>query len=216
MPDNLKSGVVKACLYDPEINRTYAGMAAHYDTAIVPARPRKPRDKAKVEVSVQIVERWVLARLRNRRFFSLAELNQAIHERLEDLNGRETKHLGASRRKLFEALDRPALKPLPAQPYQYAEWKQRRMVVWRRLPDPRMWAATRLPLWKISTVRSVIRAQPRIEPPGEEIVDQGLDDDRVLRRPLDHGQDMLVAVAIDADRRHQDMVADMQTVDLDD
>ena len=126
VPDNLKSGVVKACLYDPEINRTYAGMAAHYDTAIVPARPRKPRDKAKVEVSVQIVERWVLARLRNRRFFSLAELNQAIHERLEDLNGRETKHLGASRRKLFEALDRPALKPLPAQPYQYAEWKQRR------------------------------------------------------------------------------------------
>ena len=124
MPDNLKSGVVKACLYDPEINRTYAGMAAHYDTAIVPARLRKPRDKAKVEVSVQIVERWVLARLRNRRFFSLAELNQAIHERLEDLNGRETKHLGASRRKLFEALDRPALKPLPAQPYQYAEWKQ--------------------------------------------------------------------------------------------
>ena len=104
VPDNLKSGVVKACLYDPEINRTYAGMAAHYDTAIVPARPRKPRDKAKVEVSVQIVERWVLARLRNRRFFSLAELNQAIHERLEDLNGRETKHLGASRRKLFEAL----------------------------------------------------------------------------------------------------------------
>ena len=79
-----------------------------------------------MEVSVQIVERWVLARLRNRRFFSLAELNQAIHERLEDLNGRETKHLGASRRKLFEALDRPALKPLPAQPYQYAEWKQRR------------------------------------------------------------------------------------------
>ena len=116
VPDNLKSGVVKACLYDPEINRTYAGMAAHYDTAIVPARPRKPRDKAKVEVSVQIVERWVLARLRNRRFFSLAELNQAIHERLEDLNGRETKHLGASRRKLFEVLDRPALKPLPAQP----------------------------------------------------------------------------------------------------
>ena len=126
VPDNLKSGVVKACLYDPEINRTYAGMAAHYDTAIVPARPRKPRDKAKVEVSVQIVERWVLARLRNRRFFSLADLNQAIHERLEDLNRRETKHLGASRRQLFEALDQPALKPLPGQPYQYAEWKQRR------------------------------------------------------------------------------------------
>jgi transposase len=126
VPDNLKSGVVKACLYDPEINRTYADMAAHYDTAIVPARPRKPRDKAKVEVSVQIVERWILARLRNRRFFSLAELNQAIHELLGDLNRRVTKHLGASRRQLFEALDQPALKPLPGQPYQYAEWKQRR------------------------------------------------------------------------------------------
>ena len=126
MPDNLKSGVVKACLYDPEINRTYAGMAAHYDTAIVPTRPRKPRDKAKVEVGVQVVERWILARLRNRRFFSLAELNQAIGELLDDLNARRTKHLGASRRQLFEALDQPALKPLPGQPYQYAEWKQRR------------------------------------------------------------------------------------------
>ena len=126
VPDNLKSGVVKACLYDPEINRTYAGMAAHYDTAIVPTRPRKPRDKAKVEVGVQVVERWILARLRNRRFFSLAELNQAIGELLDDLNARRTKHLGASRRQSFEAFDQPALKPLPGQPYQYAEWKQRR------------------------------------------------------------------------------------------
>ena len=126
VPDNLKSAVVKACLYDPEINRTYGDLAAHYGTAIVPARPRKPRDKAKVEVSVQIVERWILARLRNRRFFSLAEANQAIHELLGVLNGRVTRHLGASRRQLFEALDRPALKPLPAQAYQYAEWKQRR------------------------------------------------------------------------------------------
>ena len=126
VPDNLKSGVAKACIYDPEINRTYADMAAHYDTAIMPARPRKPRDKAKVEVGVQIVERWILARLRNRRFFSLAELNQAIRELLEDLNGRVTRHLGASRRRLFEEVDRPALKPLPDQAYQYAEWKRRR------------------------------------------------------------------------------------------
>ena len=126
VPDNLKSGVARACLYDPEINRTYAGMAAHYGTAIVPARPRKPRDKAKVEVGVQVVERWVLARLRNRRFFSLAELNQAIRELLEDLNGRVTRHLGASRRRLFEDLDRPALARLPAQAYEYAEWKRRR------------------------------------------------------------------------------------------
>ena len=125
-PDNLKSAVVKACLYDPEVNRTHTEMATHYDTAIIPARPYRPRDKAKVEVSVQVVERWILARLRHRRFFSLAEANQAIRELLEELNGRVTKHLGASRRQLFEALDGPALKPLPAQAYQYAEWKQRR------------------------------------------------------------------------------------------
>ncbi|HIC29056.1 MAG TPA: transposase [Rhodospirillales bacterium] len=79
-----------------------------------------------MEVGVQVVERWILARLRNRRFFSLAELNQAIHELLEEVNRRVTKHLGASRRQLFEALDQPALKPLPGQAYQYAEWKQRR------------------------------------------------------------------------------------------
>ncbi len=126
VPDNLKSGVVKACLYDPEVNRTYADMARHYGTAILPARPRKPRDKAKVEVSVQLVERWILARLRNRRFFSLAELNQAMAELLEDLNGRVTRHLGASRRQLFEEIDRPALKPLPAEAFEYAEWKERR------------------------------------------------------------------------------------------
>jgi len=126
VPDNLKSGVTRACLYDPEINRTYADMAAHYGTAIVPARPRKPRDKAKVEVGVQVVERWILARLRNRRFFSLAELNQAVRALLEDLNGRVTRHLGASRRRLFEEIDLPALKSLPAEAYEYAEWKRRR------------------------------------------------------------------------------------------
>ncbi len=111
--DNLKSGVIKACFYEPQVNRTYAEMATHYGTAVVPARPRKPRDKAKVEVGVQVVERWILARLRNRRFFSLAELNQAIRALLGDLNGRVTRHLGASRRELFETLDQPALKALP-------------------------------------------------------------------------------------------------------
>ena len=123
VPDNLKSGVAKACFYDPEVNRTYAGMAAHYGTAVIPARPRKPRDKAKVEVAVQVVERWILARLRNRRFFSLAELNAAIAELLERLNTRVTRHLGTSRRRLFEDLERPLLRPLPTEPYVYAEWK---------------------------------------------------------------------------------------------
>jgi transposase len=122
--DNLKAGVTKACLYDPAINRTYSDMAVHYDTAVVPARPRRPKDKAKVEAAVLLAERRILARLRNRRFFGLDELNAAIRPLLEQLNGKVTRHLGASRRDLFDRLDKPALKPLPAEPYVYAEWKQ--------------------------------------------------------------------------------------------
>ena len=122
--DNLKSGVTKACFYEPGVNRAYAEMAVHYDTAIVPARPRKPRDKAKVEVAVQVTTRWIIAKLRNIRFFSLVELNAAIRDCVIALNDRVSRHLGASRRALFEALDQPALKPLPTEPYVYAEWKQ--------------------------------------------------------------------------------------------
>ena len=122
--DNLKSGVTKACFYEPAVNRAYAEMEAHYGTAIVPARPRKPRDKAKVEVAVQVATRWIIAKLRNRRLFSLPELNAAIRECLVTLNERVSRHLGASRRTLFDATDRSALKPLPTAPYVYAEWKQ--------------------------------------------------------------------------------------------
>ena len=122
--DNLKSGVSKACFYEPAVNRTYAEMAAHYGTAIVPARPGKPRDKAKVEVAVQVATRWIVAKLRNRRFFSLTELNAAIRELTTQLNARVTRHLGTSRRALFDEVERPALKPLPVEPYVYAEWKQ--------------------------------------------------------------------------------------------
>jgi transposase len=99
-------------------------MAAHYDTAIVPARPYKPRDKAKVEVGVQVATRWIIAKLRKRTFFSLAELNAAIAVEVAALNARVTRHLGASRKALFEELERPALKPLPAEPYTYAQWKE--------------------------------------------------------------------------------------------
>ena len=105
--DNLKAGVTAACRYEPGINRTYQEMAAHYGTAIVPTRVRKPRDKAKVEVAVQVVERWVLARLRHRRFFSLGELNAAIRELIDELNSRTMRRIGSSRRALFEALERP-------------------------------------------------------------------------------------------------------------
>ncbi len=102
-------------------------MARHYRTAIVPARPYKPRDKAKVEVGVQLVERWILARLRHRRFFSLAELNAAIRALLDDLNNRPMRGWGLSRRTLYEQLDRPKLIPLPPIPYEYAEWKRCRV-----------------------------------------------------------------------------------------
>ncbi|HZD29183.1 MAG TPA: IS21 family transposase [Xanthobacteraceae bacterium] len=125
--DNLKAGVTAASRYEPGINRTYQELAEHYDTAILPTRPRKPRDKAKVEVTVQIVQRFVLARLRNRRFFSLHELNAEIRECVADLNAKVMRKLGVSRNELFVEIDRPALKALPSEPYQFAEWKKCRV-----------------------------------------------------------------------------------------
>jgi transposase len=128
VPDNAKVAVIKACLYEPQVNRTYADMAAHYGTAVLPARPYKPRDKAKVEAAVLVVERWILARLRHRQFYSLAELNAAIAELLRQLNeDRAIRRLGRTRRQLLEELDRPALKPLPVEPYVFAEWRIRRV-----------------------------------------------------------------------------------------
>jgi transposase len=125
--DNLRAGVTAACRYEPGINRTYQEMAAHYSTAVLPTRVRRPRDKAKVEVAVLIVERFILARLRNRRFLSLGELNEAIREVLGDLNARLMRKLGSSRREFFETIDRPALLALPAEPYAYAEWRRCRV-----------------------------------------------------------------------------------------
>jgi len=125
--DNLKAGVTRACFHEPAVNRTYGEMAAHYGTAVVPARPYKPRDKAKVEVGVQVVQRWILARLRHQRFFSLAELNSAIAGLVEQLNDRMMRGLGTTRRALFEQFDRPALLPLPPVAYEYAEWRRCRV-----------------------------------------------------------------------------------------
>lgn len=128
VPDNTKTAVVKACFYDPQVNRTYAEMAAHYGTAILPARPRKPRDKAKVEQAVLIVERWLIGRLRRRTFYSLAEINAAIGELMAQLNEiRPLRRLGVTRRQLLEDVDRPALKGLPDEPYEYSEWRLRRV-----------------------------------------------------------------------------------------
>ena len=122
--DNLKSGITKACFYEPAVNRSYAEMAAHFATAIVPARPRKPRDKAKVEAAVLLATRWIVAKLRNQKFFTLAALNEAIGGCLSTLNDRVSRHLGASRRSLFEQIEQPALKPLPTSGYTFAEWKE--------------------------------------------------------------------------------------------
>lgn len=127
VPDNLRSAVAKAHRYEPDLNPTYADLASHYGVAVLPARVRKPRDKAKAEAGVLLIERWILAALRQRTFFSLAELNQAIAELLERLNTRPFKKLPGSRRELFEQLDRPALRPLPAERYQFAEWKKVRV-----------------------------------------------------------------------------------------
>jgi transposase len=123
VPDQLRSAVKTPDRYEPEINATYSEMALHYGTAIVPARPRKPRDKAKVEGGVLIAQRWILACLRNRRFFSLEELNAAIRELLEKLNTRPFKKLEGCRRSAFEKLDRPAMRPLPARRYEIGAWK---------------------------------------------------------------------------------------------
>jgi transposase len=124
IPDNTRTGVSEACYYEPDLNPTYADLARHYGTAVVPARVRRPRDKAKVETGVQNVERQILAPLRHRTFFSLAELNQALRERLAEHNERPFQKLPGSRQSLFETLEKPALKPLPPTRFEFATWKK--------------------------------------------------------------------------------------------
>lgn len=124
IPDNLRAGVSGADRYEAELNPSYRELAEHYGTCAIPARVRKPRDKAKVEAAVLVAQRWILAALRHRTFYSLAELNAAIAELLVKLNDRVMRHVKESRRSLYERLDRPALQALPATPYEFAEWKQ--------------------------------------------------------------------------------------------
>lgn len=129
VPDNLKSGVTRPCRYEPEVNRTYEEMAEHYGAVVIPARAGRPKDKPKVEASVLVAERWILAVLRNRTFFCLAEMNAAIRQCREAINDRPMQKLGVSRRQLFEELDRPALKRLPATRYEIARWKSCRVSI---------------------------------------------------------------------------------------
>lgn len=127
VPDQLKSGVTRACRYEPEAQRTYEELARHYGTTVLPARPRRPRDKAKVEVGVQIAQRWILARMRNEIFHSPAAMNARIRELLLDLNARVMRRYGKSRRDLFEQIERAALRPLPAERFEYADWTKGRV-----------------------------------------------------------------------------------------
>lgn len=124
VPDNLKSSTTRACRYDPDINPTYQQMLAHYGVAVMPARPRKPKDKAKIETAVQIVERWIMAKLRHETFFSLSSLNYRIKELLVELNQRPMQKLKSSRYELFTQLDKPELNALPQQAYQYTYVKK--------------------------------------------------------------------------------------------
>ncbi|MBW1895168.1 MAG: IS21 family transposase [Deltaproteobacteria bacterium] len=127
VPDNLKSGITHPSRYEPDVNPTYNDMALHYGTAVVPARPRKPKDKAKAENAVKFVESWIMAALRNHTFFSFAELNKAIAQKLTELNNKKFQKLETTRREMFEKIDKPALKPLPVAGYEYAEWKKARI-----------------------------------------------------------------------------------------
>jgi transposase len=123
VPDGLRSAVSRACRYEPDLNPTYAEMASHYGLCVVPARPAHPKDKAKVETAVLIAKRWILAVLRHRTFYSLAELNDAIAQRLAHLNSRKLRKLKQSRRELFELFDQPNALSVPEKTYEYAEWK---------------------------------------------------------------------------------------------
>lgn len=127
IPDQLKSAVNKPCRYEPEIQRTFADWAEHYGTVVLPARPRKPRDKAKAEVAVQVAQRWIIARMRHQSFFSIHELGARIAELLEDLNARVMRRYGKSRRELFEELDLPVLKPLPERRWEPSLWMKVRV-----------------------------------------------------------------------------------------
>ena len=123
VPDNLRSGVSRACRYDPDVNSAYQQLAAHYGTVIIPARPRKPQDKSKAEIGVQIIERWILARLRHHTFFSLRELNLCIQSLLEEVNNKPYQKLNGTRKEWFESIDKPALLPLPKHAYEFTQIK---------------------------------------------------------------------------------------------
>ena len=174
VPDNLKAGITKPSRYEAGINRTYQDLADHYGCVVLPTRIIKPRDKAKVEVAVQIVERFVLAKLRNVTFFSLAELNIAIRDCVTAINTKIMRRMGRSRIELLETLDRPALKALPNEPYDYAEWKRARVA-----PDYHIEIADHFYSVPSKLIRDIVEA--RITSATVEIFHKG---QRIASHPL--------------------------------
>lgn len=169
IPDNLKSGVKKPCWYEADITKTYRDMASHYGTVVIPARVRKPRDKSLVENAVLQVERWIIAKLRDRRFFSLGELNAAISVELKAINERPFTVREGSRRSVFEELDRPLLKPLPLGPYTYAEWKEAKVhldyhvqVDWNYYSVPYQLVGKKLDVRMTSTTVEIFNHEKRV------------------------------------------------------
>jgi transposase len=195
--DNLKAGVTAACRYEPGINRTHQEMAAHYGTAVVPTRVRKPRDKAKVEVGVRVVERWIPARLRNRRLCGLEEANAAVRKLLEALNTRPMRRLGTSRRALFEALERDALLRLPAEPFECAEWRRCRVGLDHHVEVPGHWHSVPHRL-----ARAVVEA--RVTERGVELLHNGSRVATHVRSPLRHRRTTVPEHMPSAHRRHAD------------
>ena len=195
VPDNLRSAVTRAHRYEPDLNRTYEELAAHYGCAIIPARSGKPRDKAKAESGVLQAERWVLAALRHRTFFSLAEANAAIAERVAWLNARPFKKLPGSRQTMFEELDRPALRPLPARPYEYAEWRTAKVNIDYHVEVERHWYSVP---YQLVGQRLDIRASARVV----EVLHRGR---RVASHPRSREQGRFTTIPAhmpEAHRRH--------------
>jgi transposase len=193
VPDNTKTAVTRACRYDPDLNPTYQAFAMHYGVGVLPARPYRPRDKAIAEVNVQVVQRWILAALRHRKFFSLAEANEAIRELLLRLNHRPFRKRAGTRASLFEQLDKPALQPLPVTPYDLSEWSKARVNIdYHCLFDKNFYSVPYTLVHELVEIRST--------PTTVEIFHNG---QRVASHPRSSGNDKAITIPQHRPKSHQ-------------
>ncbi len=193
VPDNARTGVTRACRYDPDLNPTYQELATHYGVGVIPARPYKPRDKAKVESGVQIVERWIVAALRHRRFFTLADINVEIRRLLERLNARPFRKREGSRLSLFETLERPALRPLPLERFDLSQWSRARVNIdYHIVFDTNFYSVPYNLVHQLVEVRST--------PTTVEILHKG---QRVASHMRAHGHGKTITVAEHRPKSHQ-------------